>query len=522
MATIFLSYSTKDRALVEELRRMLATALHATGYEIFHDVRSIAGGDDWEEALYAAIDRSEVVLACLSSRYYASRWCSIERERAVAAGATIVPVLLCDVADNHLLAHLQVRHAGGRPLASFEGPGELDAGCRKVVDQVARDLKQVPPSLRGSRSAWRALARVTGKTPAEARALLAERGDDIGDELQGDDAKERLRVAFDVASGLMEGWAVPHFRVAVAAALASQPFSAPRAFASDTPPYWDAVVDALVTMADTCSDDPRRAFEPLASALVHAFGGSLALERIRPYASEAAALWAPPIVDVWANGDRVRTVDFRRGRTRSAVRIRNDQLDHGLEAARRHAAQALGTDAGARVPALLRLVAPGEQATRPLADRSPATWENTSGERAADLFDVVAVWPRLQGLAVTGAPTPSPVPATACVLGTRQDTRATRLARAGHAVTAFARPAWDQGPSPAAMTHKDTALSVLLPEPDETGVRARLFPGGADRPLPDLFALVGDGQRAGEDVHVLWTDAASAVEEDETHPLEDS
>lgn len=538
MATVFISYSRKDLELVEGLRKMLATGLGCTGYEIFKDDRDIHGGDDWERALYDHLDRSFAVIACLSPDYYASHWCTVERERAEAAGTRVIPVLVREVAKGHLLASLQVRSAGERPLAAFETRARRDTANKQVADQVAEDLKQVPPTLRGSRAAWAALARVLGCSQEEAAALLAREGDDVcawlGAVAAGPDGERAsLRVAFDVALGVADGWSIPHFPIAVSAELRKELAFAhgkTTPFEPHTPPYWDSVVRTLVEMASGAGKDPALAFAPLANALLRRFGAGQDLGRLARYSTDAApggARFAPAVVDLWVNGAKVRRMEVRAGPSASpsSLSVRGEGLEANLVSAHRRTQKMLGPARSPLEPRILRVITEAAGATRPLDGRGPHAWENQSGEGALDLFGGVVVWPIVSENLVEGAPTPQVIGANpCCVVEECGEAKPVRLARAGRPTTVFTRPSWDRPrqTSPVVTTHKDTALSILLPDPTRDEARARLFPGEEDLPLPSLFERAAAWQRNGEEVHLLWTDADLAPAPDEDFsPLED-
>ena len=75
MAKVFLSYSRRDQAFVEELYRRLKR----DGVECFFDKESIKRGANFVLALEKGISESDIVVAVLSPDFCTSEWASIER-----------------------------------------------------------------------------------------------------------------------------------------------------------------------------------------------------------------------------------------------------------------------------------------------------------------------------------------------------------------------------------------------------------------------------------------------------------
>ena len=75
MAKVFLSYSHKDQAFVEELYRRLTR----DGVECFFDKESIEWGANFVLSLEKGIDDSDVIVAVLSPEFCKSEWNKIER-----------------------------------------------------------------------------------------------------------------------------------------------------------------------------------------------------------------------------------------------------------------------------------------------------------------------------------------------------------------------------------------------------------------------------------------------------------
>lgn len=86
--SIFISYRSLDRAKVTQL----AQDLTAIGdYDVWFDSRLI-GGQDWWDAILAALESADIVIAAVSSKMLESEPCRLEREYARQLGIPIIPV----------------------------------------------------------------------------------------------------------------------------------------------------------------------------------------------------------------------------------------------------------------------------------------------------------------------------------------------------------------------------------------------------------------------------------------------
>ena len=85
---IFLSYSRSDL----EFASRLGGELRNAGHKVWMDTKGIAGGDDWQERIGAAINSSKLVLTVLSSEALNSTWVRRELNYADKTGKPILPV----------------------------------------------------------------------------------------------------------------------------------------------------------------------------------------------------------------------------------------------------------------------------------------------------------------------------------------------------------------------------------------------------------------------------------------------
>jgi TPR repeat protein len=135
MAAIFVSHSSRDDALAEEVRVWLAK----DGYEqIFLDFDKHTGlqaGENWERRLYEEIERCHAVILIFTPNWLQSKWCFVEFTQARALGKIIFPIILSPLGDTRIAPEIQ-----GVDLRDWNVDGQdyLRRRLRQVTDEVAR------------------------------------------------------------------------------------------------------------------------------------------------------------------------------------------------------------------------------------------------------------------------------------------------------------------------------------------------------------------------------------------------
>lgn len=89
MTQVFISYSRRDLAFVEQL----AADLQAAGLDVWYDISRLEGGDSWPEKIQLAIDASDVFIIMVSPDSIVSRWVRKEFLYASNKKMKIVPLL---------------------------------------------------------------------------------------------------------------------------------------------------------------------------------------------------------------------------------------------------------------------------------------------------------------------------------------------------------------------------------------------------------------------------------------------
>ena len=122
MATFFLSYSRKDAAYAENLRKHIE--LLDSAHDVFMDVYSIKAGDNWRQRLIADIDRRDYFILLLSKSAIQSRYVRKEiqlvRASELETGLQKLFILrIDDVPIPPYLAEYQIQTVTGNFVVDF-------------------------------------------------------------------------------------------------------------------------------------------------------------------------------------------------------------------------------------------------------------------------------------------------------------------------------------------------------------------------------------------------------------------
>jgi TIR domain len=137
---LFISYAREDRLHV----RSLIDGLRALGHDAWLD-ESLAGGQEWWDAVLDEIRRCDVFLAVVSPASADSQACGTERQYAVGLKKTVLPVMLGHVAPEVLPQDLAVLQVIDYIEPSQEAAFRLARALANVkVSEVPPDL--LPPA----------------------------------------------------------------------------------------------------------------------------------------------------------------------------------------------------------------------------------------------------------------------------------------------------------------------------------------------------------------------------------------
>lgn len=90
MKRVFVSYSRRNRNFAERLARDLSDA----GLDVWIDFRQIHGGEVWRDEIRRGIERSEMMIVCLSPEAVKSEWVQFEVNSARNLGKLVIPVMV--------------------------------------------------------------------------------------------------------------------------------------------------------------------------------------------------------------------------------------------------------------------------------------------------------------------------------------------------------------------------------------------------------------------------------------------
>lgn len=138
---VFFSYSHRDKRLMEELERHLASLRVQKIVSVWHD-RKILGGENWETAISEEINTSEIILLLITANFIASTYCyGIEMIRAMerhhAGEARVIPIILRDCVWEDLpFAELQALPENGKPVDKWKSRDEALANIVRTIRRI--------------------------------------------------------------------------------------------------------------------------------------------------------------------------------------------------------------------------------------------------------------------------------------------------------------------------------------------------------------------------------------------------
>src|SRR5919112_6524119 len=144
MASVFISHSSQDRAVTEQVAERLRAAGFAAVFVDFDPEQGIPAGRNWERELYTQLRRTDAVIFLASEASVASRWCFAELSLARSLGRPVFPLRLQPGVKLPLLADVQWTDL----TDSEPGLARLLAGLRSAgldpADSFAWDQHRSP------------------------------------------------------------------------------------------------------------------------------------------------------------------------------------------------------------------------------------------------------------------------------------------------------------------------------------------------------------------------------------------
>ncbi len=96
MSTLFISYSTKDRATADIVYKQLIDMGYEKPFRDDHPDSGIPAGSDWEQELYRKLRLCKALIVLCSKNWMDSKWCFAELAYAKAMGKEFFPIRIDD------------------------------------------------------------------------------------------------------------------------------------------------------------------------------------------------------------------------------------------------------------------------------------------------------------------------------------------------------------------------------------------------------------------------------------------
>jgi formylglycine-generating enzyme required for sulfatase activity len=230
MSQVFISYSRKDLAFIEQL----ATDLKVAHFDVWYDLSRLEGGMPWRTKIEKAINDSQYVLVILSPDSVTSKWVEEEFLLASELGKNIIPLYYKPCALPLGYRRLQIIDVyGSKYLENYQ---EILRALN--INRADREAAEKAVLARVEREAAEKAAREKEEREAEEKAKLKEREQEAAKKAKREKAKQRaariLRFIGTLGIAVILFWGgskiMPLFNEIVPTAKASATFSATTSF----------------------------------------------------------------------------------------------------------------------------------------------------------------------------------------------------------------------------------------------------------------------------------------------------
>ncbi len=146
MAKVFLSYSRKDLDFIQGF----AERLMSNGIDVWWDMASLQGGDDWTDAIPQAIENCDFCIVVLSPNSVQSDWVQKEYTYALGQEKRIVPILFQECKIPFALVNINYIDIQGAKYQKgidqiVRLSGAKSQGTREVLQPTHDDTEVAPP-----------------------------------------------------------------------------------------------------------------------------------------------------------------------------------------------------------------------------------------------------------------------------------------------------------------------------------------------------------------------------------------
>jgi hypothetical protein len=141
MPAIFISHSSKDNKVSDNIKLWLAKLGFERVFLDFDKDTGLGAGLEWEKQLYEEVARCHAVLLILTPNWIASKWCFVELQQARALGKVIIPVVCADLGGQRVLPDVQaIELIDWNPDALARIESRLNA----IANELARGFRFDP------------------------------------------------------------------------------------------------------------------------------------------------------------------------------------------------------------------------------------------------------------------------------------------------------------------------------------------------------------------------------------------
>src|SRR5215468_1100864 len=107
MPAIFISHSSRDTKVADDIKSTLARLGFDRIFLDFDKETGIGAGENWEKRLYEELSRCHAVILAITPNWMASKWCFAELQQARALGKLIFPIVCAPIGDRKVLTEIQ-------------------------------------------------------------------------------------------------------------------------------------------------------------------------------------------------------------------------------------------------------------------------------------------------------------------------------------------------------------------------------------------------------------------------------
>src|SRR5215813_11651675 len=141
MPAIFISHSSRDTKVADDIKSTLARLGFDRIFLDFDKETGIGAGENWEKRLYEELSRCHAVILAITPNWMASKWCFAELQQARALGKLIFPIVCAPIGDRKVLTEIQAVD-----LLDWDSSGveRLEQWLRAISSELARGFTLDP------------------------------------------------------------------------------------------------------------------------------------------------------------------------------------------------------------------------------------------------------------------------------------------------------------------------------------------------------------------------------------------